>query len=96
MVSVYGTTGSRQSFENYTAASIKNVKKIARSNIPVAVGFGISTPEHGKFMFDAGADAIIIASAIINKIKEYSKNKRKMNQEIKSFVSSMKNVTRKP
>jgi tryptophan synthase alpha subunit len=47
-------------------------------------------------MFDAGADAIIIASAIINKIKEYSKNKRKMNQEIQSFVSSMKNVTRKP
>ncbi|MGA9152441.1 MAG: tryptophan synthase subunit alpha [Candidatus Nitrosopolaris sp.] len=96
LVSVYGTTGSRQSFENYTATSIKNVKKIARSNIPVAVGFGISTPEHGKFMFDAGADAIIIASAIINKIKEYSKNKRKMNQEIQSFVSSMKNVTRKP
>jgi tryptophan synthase alpha chain len=96
LVSVYGTTGSRQSFEKYTATAIRNVKRTARSNIPVAVGFGISTPEHGKFMIDAGADGIIIASAIVNKIKEYSKNKRKMNQEIESFVSSMKNVTQNP
>lgn len=94
LVSVYGTTGSRQSFEEYTATAIRNVKKFTHSNIPVAVGFGISTPEHGRFMIDAGADAIIIASAIINRIKDYSENERKMNQEIQSFVSSMKSVTK--
>jgi tryptophan synthase alpha chain len=94
LVSVYGTTGPRRSFGDYTATAIRNVKKSTGSKIPVTVGFGISSPEHGKFMIDAGADAIIVASAIISKIKEYSINKKKMNKQVHSFVSSMKKVTR--
>jgi tryptophan synthase alpha chain len=94
LVSVYGTTGPRRSFEDYTATAIRNVKKITGSRIPVTVGFGISLPEHGKFMIDAGADAIIVASAIISKIKEYSANKKKIYKQVHSFVSSMKKVTR--
>lgn len=68
LVSVYGTTGERRSFEDYTKNAIKRVKRY--SKIPVGVGFGVSKPEHIRFMLDAGADAVIVGSAFINAIDE--------------------------
>jgi tryptophan synthase alpha chain len=90
IISVYGTTGMRESFENYTLDNIKNVKRILGSTIPLAVGFGINTPAQAKLMIDSGADAIIVASALIDKIKNSKVNEVKMVEEIKSFVSDMK------
>ena len=90
IISVYGTTGMRESFENYTLDNIKNVKRILGSTIPLAVGFGINTPAQAKLMIDSGADAIIVASALINKIKNSKVDEGEMVEEIKSFVSDMK------
>lgn len=66
LVSVYGITGERESYEEYTRNAIKTTKKY--SKVPVAVGFGISKPEHVRFMLDSGADGVIIGSAFINAI----------------------------
>ena len=41
-------------------------------------------------MFDSGADAIIVASALINKIKNSKIDDEEMVEEIKSFVSVIK------
>jgi tryptophan synthase alpha chain len=83
-------------FEKYTANNITKVKEIiANSSIPVAAGFGISTPSHCKFMINAGADAIIVASAIINIIEQYREDKKRMLQELQSFVLNMKNASRR-
>jgi tryptophan synthase alpha chain len=90
IISVYGTTGMRESFESYTLDNIKNVKRILGSTIPLAVGFGINTPAQVKLMIDSGADAIIVASALINKIKNSKVDEGEMVEEIKSFVSDMK------
>ena len=91
MVSIYGITGVRRSVESYTLEAIKKVKQISQSKIPLAVGFGISNPSQAKVMINAGADAIILGSAIINKIK-HSPDKKKMLQDLHSFISSMKRV----
>lgn len=88
LVSVYGITGARKSFEDYTLSAIRNVKQAAEGKIPVAVGFGISTPAHAKFMISAGADAVIVGSAIIDKIAK--SRGRKMLSELQSFAKSMK------
>jgi tryptophan synthase alpha chain len=96
LVSVYGTTGIRKTFEDSTAQYVKNTKKIVGSSIPIAVGFGISNPSHVKFMINAGADAVIVASAIINIMKRYydgrdnNKKKEEMLKKVRIFVSSMK------
>jgi tryptophan synthase alpha chain len=89
MVSVYGVTGVRESFEDSTSYAIKNIKRVVASRLPVAVGFGISNTSHAKFMVHAGADAVIVGSAIIEKIKDI-KNKKKMLQELDFFTSTMK------
>ena len=80
VISVYGTTGERKGFDEYTIESIKRVKKVtAADELPLAVGFGISNPQHVKSMVDAGADAVIIGSAIIKKIKEIEDKKLLFN-----------------
>jgi tryptophan synthase alpha subunit len=41
----------------------------------VALGCGISNPSCVKFMIYSGADAVIVGSAIIKKIKDFVKRK---------------------
>jgi tryptophan synthase alpha chain len=89
MVSVYGVTGVRESFDDSTLYAIKNIKQLVGSRLPVAVGFGISNPSHAKLMVHAGADAVIVGSAIIKKIKD-NEDKKKMLQELEFFTSTMK------
>ena len=93
-ISVYGTTGERQGFDKYTIESIKRVKKVtAAEDLPLAVGFGISNPQHVKYMIDAGADAVIIGSAIIKKIKELE-NKDTLFTTLQKFIYELKNSCR--
>jgi tryptophan synthase alpha chain len=102
LVSVYGVTGARKSFADYTINAIKRVKRIAAgSNIPVGVGFGISTPAHVRLMASLGADAVIVASAIIDRVSKYhsssssSNKKEQLLQELRDYTSCMKGACRK-
>ncbi len=93
LISTYGTTGIRNHFDPSTVDYIRNAKRIVGPSLPIAVGFGISKPEHVKFMIDAGADAIIVASAIINIIrlrKMQEKNKKKKKRGKKSAKEKKK------
>ena len=45
----------------------------AHTNLPIAVGFGISTPEQAR-MVAASADAVVVGSAIVNQIAEHGKS----------------------
>ncbi|MBU0762787.1 MAG: tryptophan synthase subunit alpha [Candidatus Altiarchaeota archaeon] len=63
VVSLLGTTGARKN----VAANVK--KTIARirdeTDLPLAVGFGISSPENVSEVMSFGADAAIVGSAIV-------------------------------
>jgi len=68
-VSMTGVTGSKQVDAKAITAAVNELK--AQSSIPVAVGFGISTPA------DAGAvagiaDAVVVGSALVKLIAEKS------------------------
>jgi tryptophan synthase alpha chain len=93
-ISVYGTTGERQGFDEYTMESIKRVKNITADKLPLAVGFGISNPQHVKYMIDAGADAVIIGSAIIKKIIKEIENKERLFNILNRFIYELKNSCR--
>jgi tryptophan synthase alpha chain len=93
LVSVYGITGARRAFEDYTKDAVQRAKKAAGGRIPVGVGFGISKPEHARFMVNAGADAIIVGSAIVDRISS-AKSKKAMLKELKAFSASLKKACR--
>lgn len=92
LVSVYGITGARNSFQNYTLNTIRVVKHMSGGKVPLAVGFGISRPSHAKIMIRAGAEAIIIGSAIVNKISNGSGTE--MLIDLQNFAESMKKACR--
>lgn len=90
VVSVYGTTGMRSSFNKYTLTAIKNIKKLG-SKKNISVGFGISTPQHVKLMSNNGADAVIVGSAIVKMIdsnKEVSVIQLQNN--LRNYIKSLK------
>lgn len=92
LVSVFGITGARDSFEDYTRDAVKRSRMAADSKIPVAVGFGISTPAHARYMMAAGADAVIVGSAILDRIGTTGRNKTDMLRKIEKFTKSMKSA----
>jgi tryptophan synthase alpha chain len=89
VVSVYGTTGSRSKYEDYTFKSIRRIKEITGRRIPVAVGFGISRPNHVTSLISSGADAVIVGSAIIEKITVSAKN-RLVLDDVRAFIGPLR------
>ena len=92
LISVMGITGARDSVAQITKDTIKRVKLKTKEVLPVFVGFGISKPEHARAIADAGADGIIIGSAIVNIIKENLEDYDKMEEKIVDFASNIKNA----
>ena len=70
LVSVTGVTGERNKMENRVENLIAKLKDV-NSN-PIAVGFGISTPEHVNKVHEWGADGVIIGSAFVKRISSSS------------------------
>jgi tryptophan synthase alpha chain len=67
-VSRAGVTGVRQSLSEAASSLVQRVKRF--TNLPVAVGFGISTPEQVKEVWQH-ADAAVVGSRIVAEIEEY-------------------------
>ncbi|WP_270179048.1 tryptophan synthase subunit alpha [Alkalihalobacillus sp. CinArs1] len=65
-VSSLGVTGTRSHFQSSVFTFVERVKK--QSKVPVAVGFGVSRPEHVKELKDY-CDGVIVGSAIIRQVE---------------------------
>ena len=63
-----GPTGERASLPQRPAALIERVQ--AHSPVPVALGFGISTPQHAAEAAAAGADGVIVGSRLVRAATE--------------------------
>jgi tryptophan synthase alpha chain len=67
-VSVAGTTGERTSLADAFAQIVSRAK--ASTELPVALGFGIGTPEQAREAADAGADGVIVGSRLVRAVAE--------------------------
>ncbi|MBI5571628.1 MAG: tryptophan synthase subunit alpha [Desulfomonile tiedjei] len=65
-VSMTGVTGSALVVSNEVLAHMGQVRRLSR--VPVAVGFGVSTPEHARTLSEA-ADGVIVGSALIREVQ---------------------------
>jgi tryptophan synthase alpha chain len=66
-VSRLGITGTREALSNAFRPVLETVRRV--SDLPVALGFGISTPDHAR---EAGAlaDGVVVGSAFVRAIEE--------------------------
>jgi tryptophan synthase alpha chain len=59
-----GVTGARSALPRTVGRLVRDVRE--RSPVPVAVGFGVSRPAHVRAIVRAGADGVIVASALVD------------------------------
>lgn len=88
IVSSLGVTGTRSTIDTDLESIVKEIKR--NTDIPCAIGFGISSPSQAKKMSDI-ADGVIVGSAIIKLLERYGKD---APLHIGKFVKSMKEAIR--
>ncbi len=88
VVSSLGVTGVRQEI----TTDIGSIVRVIRENtdIPCAVGFGISTPEQARAM-SRDADGVIVGSAIVKIIAQHGRDSA---GPVGEYVKSMKDALR--
>jgi tryptophan synthase alpha chain len=87
-VSLLGVTGARKNLSNMVRPLVARLKKL--TDVPVCVGFGVSSPQHAKEITEAGADGVIIGSKIVKMIEDNLTDKNKMQTEIADFITQVK------
>lgn len=88
-VSVTGVTGARSTVALDAKSFVARIRKT--TDLPVGVGFGISTPAQAKEV-SRYADAVIVGSAIVNVIAKNQANGKKLVGEVRRFVSSLRSA----
>ncbi|MGH9138779.1 MAG: tryptophan synthase subunit alpha [Acidimicrobiales bacterium] len=65
-VSLLGVTGERSSLSESATSVAKRLKAV--TDKPVIVGIGISNPDQARAVCEAGADGVVVASAIMRRL----------------------------
>ncbi|CAN4108685.1 unnamed protein product [Withania somnifera] len=89
LVSSVGVTGARASVSSKVQSLLKDIKETTSK--PVAVGFGISKPEHVKQVAEWGADGVIVGSAMVRILGE-AKSPEEGLKELEVFTTSLKSA----
>lgn len=89
-VSLLGVTGSRDALSDAVHGLVREMKGI--TDVPVCVGFGISTPQHALGVAQAGADGVIIGSRLVGLIEKNLGNQAHMLSELAGFLREVRAV----
>jgi tryptophan synthase alpha chain len=83
--SLLGVTGVRDSLNDRARSLVGSIRE--QTSLPVAVGIGVSTPEHAREVADF-ADGVIIGSAVVKRIAEAADPAEAVGR----FVSSVRSA----
>ena len=86
-VSLVGVTGARAALPRTVGRLVREVT--AASPVPVAVGFGVSKPAHVRAIVTAGADGVIVASALVDALGDHGRD----IERLRRLVAEMRTAT---
>lgn len=89
VVSSLGVTGMRSEIKTDLNAILSDIREV--TDLPLAVGFGINTPQQAQNIGKI-ADGVIVGSAIVKIIEEYGENAA---DALREYVSAMKEASNK-
>ncbi|KAL1351576.1 hypothetical protein HN51_015472 [Arachis hypogaea] len=89
LVSSVGVTGARASVSDKVQTLLQEIKEATTK--PVAVGFGISKPEHVKQVAGWGADGVIVGSAMVKLLGEANSPQEGL-KELENLTNSLKSA----
>lgn len=90
-VSVAGVTGVKEADAAAVAPHVERVRKA--SGLPVAVGFGIKTPERASAIARV-ADAVVVGSALVDEVAEALQMNEDVTARVLSKVASLSKAVR--
>lgn len=85
LVSSMGVTGVRDQITTDVKSMIQTIQSV--TDVPVCVGFGISTPEQGRSMVQSGANGVIVGSAIVRMMEGHGSE---ADPFLREYVKRMK------
>jgi tryptophan synthase alpha chain len=88
-VSVTGTTGERGAAGGGVADVLAHARAAAGSRVPIALGFGISTPEQAADAAAAGADGVIVGSRLVRAAGEGSGAPGEIVALVRGFAAAL-------
>jgi tryptophan synthase alpha chain len=91
-VSLTGVTGARTGLPPHLVENLARIRAV--SDVPVCVGFGVSTPEQSAFI-GQHADGVVVGSALVDRIARAASREAAID-EAAAFVAALKAPLRKP
>lgn len=91
-ISREGVTGAQTSVASSVAERVGEIR--ACTQLPIAIGFGVSTPEQAAEVAQHG-DAVVVGSAIVSQIAEHGRDAelpRKIEEFVNPLVRAIKSV----
>jgi len=88
-ISREGVTGMQKHVAANLAQQVARIR--AHTKLPVAVGFGISTPDQAKTVASV-ADAVVVGSAVVNQIAMHGRSKN-LVERVGKFVGTLAQAT---
>ncbi len=88
LVSLSGVTGRRETLSEAALPLIQSVRE--ETALPLALGFGIATETHARQAVAAGADGVIVGSAIVEIIERHVGDVEGMERELSDYIVRMK------
>jgi len=92
LVSRTGVTGAQQGLDRELETNVEKARKASR--LPVAVGFGISTPDQVAKVA-AIADGVVVGSAIVNEIADEG-DTNELAERVEAFATPLAQACEKP
>jgi len=84
-ISREGVTGMQSKVASNLSTQVAKIR--AHTDLPIAIGFGISNPEQARAVAKEG-DACVVGSAIVNQIAEHGKSPE-LTAKVSAFVKSL-------
>jgi tryptophan synthase alpha chain len=91
-VSLTGVTGARAELPPHLEQNLARIRAV--SQVPLCVGFGVSTPQHAA-RIGRVADGVVVGSAVVQRMEEAASREAAVT-EAASFVATLKAPLRAP
>ncbi len=88
LISMLGITGTKDADADFNATNLAKVR--ANTNLPVAIGFGVKTPEIAREFKKISPDAIVIGSTIVKEVSDAIEKNTSQQQLLESIENKIK------
>lgn len=88
LISLEGVTGERDRLSPGIAGMVGAVRE--ETDLPLAVGFGVSRPEHVGAVAAAGANGVVVGSALVRIVEERLGDEAGMHEALRTAIKSLR------